>query len=146
MAGSDPGFDPVAFRQAIRFAMTMGTPNNPSDQATFRWTVQKSYAVADVGGVPYNWNETPSTVVTHADVKIPVAVRSSAVSDEQTTVGVFKPAKVVLTILDDDFAQIDGASTVLLGGDEYIIDFVAPPEGLFEVDVYRVYCTARSET
>jgi hypothetical protein len=35
---------------------------------------------------------------------------------------------------------------VLLGQNTYVVDFVAPPIGLFNVTIYQMYCSARDES
>lgn len=141
-------FSATAFRDAIRFAMNMGLPDATVDRATFKWTPVKTYTRPDTGGRPYNLTSTPVSTVTHPDVQIPVAWEFAARQglEEQTAMGEFDPTRIVMTILDEDYAQVQGADTVEMGDNVYIINFVAPPTGLFEVTVYTVYLTARDES
>jgi hypothetical protein len=148
MAGTDAGFDATEFRDAIRFAMRMGAPEDPSERATFRWTKQQTFAVADVGGSTYDWSATPASTTQHPDVQVDVAVEFSArpAATRDEAAGQFDESRVTLTLLDEDYANVRGASEVILGGNTYNIDFVGPPMGLFEVTVYSVFCTARDES
>lgn len=146
-AGFGSGFNADKFREAIRATMTMGLPNSPSERATFRWTPVRTYDRESPSKNPYTWTATPTSSDTHEDVQIPVAVEMhSRVLPMDTAVGHFDPVKVVLTVLDTDYVLIQGADIVLLGGNTYDVDFVAPPEGLFEVTVYSIWATARDES
>lgn len=148
MAGSNSAFDATAFRTAIRSAMTMGLPGTTSERATFRWTPDKTFATADGAGKPYSWGATPTTTTTHADVQVPVAVEFSArpAGSLSTVMGEFDTSRAVITVLDEDYADIVGADLVLLGGNTYEIEFVGPPMGLFDVTVYQLFCLARDES
>lgn len=148
MAGTDPRFNAATFRTAIRNAMTMGLPGTTADRATFQWTSRSTYTRQDLDHNPYSWVAPPVTTTSHADVLIPVAWEFSArpTSSQQTDVGEFDATRVVITILDVDYALIVGADKVLLGGNAYEISFVAPPVGLFDVTVYTMYAVAEDES
>lgn len=154
MAGSDGRFDAGAFRDAIRFAMTMGLPQSTQERATFQWDTQRTFQRPDSGGSPYDWTATATTTITYPDVQIPVAVESpggaQAGTMDDTPVGQFDIQRVIITILDQDFEEIvvGGvmANRVLLGETPYEIDFVAPPLGLFEVTVYQLHAKAVDES
>lgn len=142
------GFNASEFKDAIKFAMHMGLPESEAERATFRWDVERTFAVADAGGIPFDKNVDPVSEVSHDDVQVDVAVEFSNVrgQDITTSVGQFTAAHAVITVLDEDYALIQGANTVLLGGNTYDINFVRPPVGLFSVTVYQMDCTARDET
>lgn len=147
MAGSNSAFDADLFRTNIRAAMTMGLPNKPVEQATFQWRVHKTYQREDSTHRPYDWTAASVTSDARADVKIPVAVEFGRVSEATgNAVGSFENPRVTMTILDEDYELIKGASHVLLGENVYEIDFVAPPIGLFDVTVYQIFARARSES
>lgn len=148
-------FNASRFRTAIRNTMTMGMPNANADKATFRWTPRNTYNPQDPEHDPYTFTQAAINTWSHADVVVPVAWEFSArpSASLETTVGEFDMSRVVITMLDVDFATISGVQAtpvlpdlVLLGGNTYIIEFVAPPVGLFDVDVYQIYCIARDES
>lgn len=150
-ATNDPrasGFDPVAFRDAIKFAMSMGLPDSVPLRATFQWTPDKTYHIADPAGKPYTWTAPPVSNVTHPDVLVDVALEFQRRSSGEglTSVGDFQTSFVTLTLLDVDYALVQGADKVQLGGDTYFIEYVAPPVGLFSVTVYQMYCRAEDES
>jgi hypothetical protein len=148
MAGTNPAFSPTVFRNAIRFAMNMGLPNKSADKATFRWTTVKDYTHEDSGGVPFDLTSAPTAVQSHVDVQVPVAWAFHARPSQSvsTEAGEFDNTRVEITILDEEYAQVQGADLVLLGGNTYEIEFVSPPQGLFEVDVFTIYAAARDES
>lgn len=142
------GFDATAFRAAIRNAMVMGLPNATAEKATFRWTAVKTFADDDPAGKPYSWTSSPTTTTTHADVQVPVAWEFSArpAASLDTTIGQFDASRVEITILDVDYEDVEGADQVLMGQNTYNIEFIAPPQGLFEVTVYKIYAVAQDES
>jgi hypothetical protein len=152
MAGTtDPrasSFKADDFRSAIRFAMNMGLPEDSQEQATFRWTTKKTYDAADPAGVPFDFTAKPSKTVSHEDVQVPVSVQfvpQLTRGESGTPWGTIDSPKAILTILDEDYVEVVGADLVLLGKNTYTVDYVAPPEGLFDVTIYEIYCTAQDE-
>lgn len=142
------GFDAAKFRDAIRNTMVMGMANTAADEATFRWTTKNNYAPESPLHDPYTWTQATTSSVSHPDVVVPVAVEFSArpSASLETAVGEFDVSRAIITLLDVDYALIEGADLVVLGGNTYIIEFVAPPMGLFDVDVYQIYAAARDES
>lgn len=143
MAGTNPAFNAGAFRTAIKNTMRMGAPNATNDRVTFRWKIVNTYAHQDAATNPYDWGDAPATHTQHADVLVDAAVAplGQAVA-EYASVGELNPQKIELTLLDVDFAQVDGAAFVLWGEALFVIDYVAPPIALFDVNVYSVFCSA----
>lgn len=145
--GFGSGFSANAFRTAIRNTMTMGLPEDPDKRATFRWNKERTYAVADPSGMPYSWDDTPATELVRPDVQIPVAFDFSArpAASSDTSLGQFDAPRVEITVLDTDYPQIEGADMVMFDGATYVIDFWAPPQGLFDVTIHTCYATALDE-
>lgn len=146
MKSATSDFSADEFRSGIRAAMNMGLPENEADRATFLWTTTRTFSAADSSGTPFDFTEEPIKTVKKDPVQVPVAVEfTGRGSSGGTPVGTFHTPRVTITVLDEDYAQIEGADEVKLGGNTYAIDFVAPPIGLFEVTVYQLYCRAVSE-
>lgn len=143
-----PGFDKAAFETAIRSVMVMGAPETVEERATFRWTNPKSFAVADGNGSPYDFSDTPVTETVREDVQVTCAVEftSRSTLSGGTGVATFNTPRAVITLLKDEHDLVEGANCVLLGGNTYEVDFVAPPIGLFDVTVYQWHCSAVDET
>ncbi len=147
MAGTPPaGWDADLFRTSVRFAMVMGQPNAPAQPVTFRWTAAPTYAgvgAADASGRPFNWSATPTTPGTHEDVVVPVAVKfAGTATGDDTSLGELDDSRAVLTLLDEDYAQIVDADIVVIGGKTYTRMGIAVPEGLFDVTVWTMQVEA----
>ncbi len=150
-------FDPVAFRDAIKFAMKMGTPNPTPNRATFQWDVERSYDIEDPNGNPYSWEKTPTAEVAYTEIQVDVAVEfiSRSTMSGLSPVAEFDTPRAVLTVLDEDWALVLETNTatprrspdrVLLGTNTYNLDYIAPDIGLFDVNVYQIYCSAIDES
>lgn len=148
MAGTNTGFSADAFRDAIHFAMTMGSPTSEVARATFVWKTKDDFASADNTGSPWDWADTPTVDNSIENVTLTnVAVEYSPALGDLTarSAGQFDNPGATLTLLDEEYAQVVGADEVLLGGNTYVIDYVTQV-ALFEVDVYQIFCTARDES
>lgn len=141
------GFNAAAFKDAVKFAMKMGAPDSEALRATFIWRSVSTYAAADSGGQPWSLSDTPLTTTETDPVLVDVAVEFVARTTLAggTPIGNFDTPRAIITILDDDYALITGADQVLLGGNTYNIDLVAPPLGLFGVTIYQLHCSAIDE-
>lgn len=150
MAGmTDPraaGFNAAKFRDAVRFAMTMGLPNAVEERITFKWDVVRSYDNPDPAGNPYNWHETPTRRVELDPVQVTAAVEFKTDSSDGTPLGSIENPHVIITLLDQDYELVRDADKVTLNEATYIIKYTAPPLGLFDVTVYQMYAEAEDET
>jgi hypothetical protein len=147
------GFNAADFKDAIRFAMNMGLPDATAERVTFRWTSENTFTTNSPTGNPYDLTATPTVTDSAVDVLVDAAVEfvSRASLGETTSVGSFENPRLVVTLLDDEYATITDATLglpdkVLVGGNTYNVDFVAPPVGLFSVTVYQIHCTAIDES
>lgn len=140
------GFDADAFRAAITSTMEMGLPEDTGERITFRWKVDRTFSTSDRGGNPYDLDATPVTEDEHADVLIPAAVEFEDRRADGSPLGQFENPRVVVTVLDTHYVDIEGANQALLNGNTYNIDYVAPSFGLGEVTVYQIYMTAVDES
>lgn len=147
MAGTDAAFNAEEFRSNIRAAMIMGSPNKVAEKATFYFRVRETFTRQDSTSRPYNWTAPAVTTTERDPVQATCAVEFGRSSAESTgnMVGVFDNTRATITLLDEDFELVEGASHVTLGGNFYVIDYVAPPVGLFDVTVYQMYCRAAGE-
>lgn len=148
MAGSDPGFDSDAFRTAVRFAMTMGSPTLTADKATFRFRKTRTFPTGtrlDQEGNPLDPTVAATTVEPTPVVMDNVAVEFQTADPQELPVGNFRPTKAVLTLLDEEWATVSDAIEVELGGDTYMIGYVHPPLGMFDVTVIQLSCFGINE-
>lgn len=146
MAGTDSRFNAAKVRKNIKFAMSMGAPEDTEERITFRWLPDKQYTNTDSGGNPYSWTTPPNAQQTRPDQQVDASWEFvSRVSAERDTIlGRFTPSRVVVTLLDEDYDKVfddeDNPPNLMVINDiDYEISFVAPPQGLFEVTVYEIY-------
>lgn len=143
------GFNASEFRDAIRNTMMMGLPDSTAERITFKWDTEREYEVTDNSGMPFRWDDDPTTVVEHDDVQIPAAVKfvsRAASGGNQTPFGDIDNSRVEITVLDVDFELVRGANKVTFDSNDYYIDFIKPPDGLFDVTIYTLYATAEDES
>jgi hypothetical protein len=143
------GFDADAFRSAIQSTMEMGMATDESQRVTFHWKIRREYATADNAGNPYDWKPPAPDPVepVKEPVQVPCAVEFVARNAQglHTPFGQIDTPKVILTILDEFYTEVEGASWVTINDTKYNIDYVAPPTGLFDVTVYSLYLSAQDE-
>jgi len=143
------GFNPAKFREAIKSTLEMAAPNATADKAIFKWESVRTFdsnTPVDSSGTPFMMQAEVASVSTHEDVQINVAVELVEKAPYGSALGQIDSPRVVLTVLDEDYALIVGANKVLLGANQYEIDFWAPPIGLFGVDIHTAYAHATDET
>lgn len=147
MAGSNAAFNPELFRSQIRSAMIMGSPTKTAEKATFFFRVTETFTRQDSSSRPYSWTAPVVSTDERDPVQVDCAVEFGRSNSETTgnTVGSFDNTRATITLLDEDFELVEGASHVTLGGNFYVIDYIAPPIGLFDVTVYQMYCRAAGE-
>jgi hypothetical protein len=159
MAGANPNFDAPMVREALRFAMRMGSPNRVLDKATFHFKQEPTWVMVVDGedvAIPtprldQDGNPFRSDVFLRENGRSPVvldevAVEFSIATPEELPVGNFKQTRVELTVLDEEWMGIKDAREVTLqGGDRYFISYEKPVVGLFEMDVHQLVCYARDE-
>lgn len=162
MAGEDPSgaFDADTFREEIRAAMLMGLPENRNMRPIFLFPRERTYDKADKSGVPWDFSAPP---VTDTGTDLGHAIYCGENSNEilctweagggrggtqsnETPFGDFDALRLVITMLDVDFAKIGGFDRVLMSGAEYRYQFDEPRIGLFDVTVHQLVVGARDES
>ncbi len=149
MAGSYPGFNATQFREAILFAMNMGTPTETEQRAMFYWTPRKEFPVSD-GDAPFDWTDTPSSTIAPDPVEIPCAIEYGASSSQGTPLGTIDPATGEITVLDQHYPSLFDdddvrADLVVIDGATYVIEYEKPPIGLFDATVHQFVIQAQDE-
>lgn len=147
MAGTDPRFPTATVKAGIRFAMEMGAAVDPSDRAQFFMPVTVVYDKGvDGDGVPFDPTATITSNPTPTPIVVDCAIEYRDASDQPTPFGFITPAKVVITLLDEEFAQIDGFKYVVLRGEKYFFHHHEPAIALFDMGVHTLHCLAESQT
>lgn len=142
------GFDADGVREGLRLAFAVGLPVNAADQPTF-YMPQTSTSVdslLDDDGVPFDPTgtvvRTPNPRVTH---KVPCAIQYQDGTGKLEGFGVVVPSKIVLTILDEDYATVKGFEYVVIEGTRYWRRSVEPPIGLVSVGIWKVHCFSEDD-
>lgn len=140
MAGKAPGFDPAGFRAGIRFAMNLGAPPDVNLRATFFFPkVVTADVPLDSSGVPYAPAPVDAAQV-KPPVRRPCGIEDASGGTTSTRLGEYGDA-IIVTLLDEDFAAVEGFEFVVISGLRYNYDKELLPSALGTVVVHRVVCT-----
>lgn len=146
MAGRNPGFNARQFRDAIKFVQNMAAAPLADEQATFYFPAQLVYNRPENGAdLPFDPN---ATVVRNVPTPVRVAcsIEYQDARGETISFGTIVPSRVVITLLDEEYAKVEGTSYVVIHGDKYIYQRTQPPSGLFDVGLYVMHFLAENET
>lgn len=147
MAGSNSGFNPGEFRDAIHFAMRLGAAPEADEQITFHFESQLTYNLAHTDGANVPFDPTATvTAYTPEALRVDCAVEYFDAENQPTGFGLLAPTRLAITLLDEDYEKVKNASYVVAHGDRYDYRRTEPPSGLFDVGLYVMHFTCRSET
>ncbi len=151
MAKPDPSrhiqyqFDGDRFRNAIRFVFEMGTPTEDEQQVTFHFADTLTFAgPADGEQVPFN----PAEAIvrnTPPPIRRPCDVEFTKATDEPTAFGIVIPARITVTLLDEDYQDVKDATFIIVNGDRYIRHYEPPSYALFDVGLHEMVFIAENE-
>lgn len=155
--GLPTNFPEQTFRNAIHFAMQMGTNPDPEKAPVFvipgaGRTYKDANGVTlaspprmDRDGQPL---DPTIQVIDDPDTEVQrdCAIEVTRADADELPVGAFRPTKVVVTLLDDDYLAVKNARRLLYNGDEYIFGYEPESVGLFEVGVYTLIFYALDES
>lgn len=147
MAGSNSGFDAAGFREGISFAMAMGAAISAEERLTFHFPQQVTNAsAADGNKVPFDPSQSPTRTPARPPVQVDCAVDYYDLEGQPTAFGIVAPSRLTVTVLDEEYQQIEGCAYVVAHGDRYNYRRTEPPGGLFDVGLYVLHFTAENET
>lgn len=145
MAGTQRGFDADKFRTAIRFVFTMAAPPEVEQQLIFGFAEDVSFTgPADGDAVPFD-PSAPITRTVRTPLSRPCDVQFDRATDEITAFGVVIPAKITVTLLDEDYNDVQDATWVLVNGNRYLRHYEKPSYGLFDVGLHEMVFLAEDE-
>lgn len=137
-------FSAETFRNAIKQTMKMATPNAVDERVTFIWPGTADYVIENHAGRPFDYAfETPTATTSNESKQVDCAVEFVSKASDETAIGEFDHPRIVVTLLDEDYEEVKTASELSINNNEYVINFVAPPMGLFTVTVYQIHATAK---
>jgi hypothetical protein len=142
-----PNFDANAVREGLRLAMQVGLPPDTDDQPLFVMptTVSgDSVNALDAAGTPFKANYRPARTAP-VTKRVPCAIEYFDGAGKIESFGLVAPSHVLLTLLDQDFAQVKGFSYVVIGGNKYWYERELVPLGLVDVGVHQVKCASDDE-
>lgn len=139
MAGSSPDFDTAGFNAAIRAAMQMGAPLAEEDRATFHFPQTGTATHRSEDDVPWD----PDVVHDRqgADpVTVDCAVEYAQPADQDTRLGIIRPTRIQITLLQADYDLVKGCEYVVYGGERYAYR-ATEDMALFDAGVYTLHFT-----
>lgn len=146
VSGFGEDFDSTTFRTNIKNVMKMSAPNAVEERVTFIWEDVKTYTgKTDPSGRPYSLDASTASVQETDSVQIDCAVEIVDRVPSGTPIGEFNNPRATITVLDEDYVSIKGATQCLIGGNTYNINYVEPI-GLFDVTVYTLRAQALDES
>lgn len=147
MAGALAGFDPAEFRAAIHAVQEMAMPTVDTDRPTFHFPpVYAPDATVDEENVPFDPMVQRLPASQRPPVQVLCGVRFMDRDGELTNLGQVAQTLVELSLLDTEYALVDGFDIVTLGEDRYAYRYTKPPRGLGPVGIYQVIVAAEDET
>lgn len=142
MAGILAGFDPDLFRTTIVNTMVMGENSDDALKPTFHFARTSTWPVGtilDAFGKPLD-ARVQAVVTSRAPVQVPCAVEfAQDTTDNETLVGTFRQTRAVLTLLDEQYADVSAAIEVDIDGHRYSINDMHTV-ALGPVNVYQLLC------
>lgn len=140
MAGTNSGFDAAAFNDAIHTVMEMAAPPITADRAKFYFPKTTTAPAHSGDGVPWDPADSP-TVTQQAAIVVPCAVETVEAADQATRLGIERPNRLKVTLLDAEYQQVKGCEYLVMAGDRYDYRFTDPPTGLFDASVWTMWFT-----
>lgn len=141
------GFPANDVRNGLRTAFRVGMPPLEAEQPTFFMprTVTNTEP-ADANNVPFDPAVQPTRGAPTSH-KVPCAIEYIYGDGKVESYGVVisKPSKVVLTLLDEDYATVKGFSYVVISGLRYWFKRTENTKGLVSVGLHKVHCVSEDE-
>ncbi len=145
MAGSNPGFNARAFRDAIRFTYNMAATPAAEDQVAFYKASELVYNVpVDDDNVPFDPTTTVQRI-TPAPVRVPCSVEYIDAEGQPLPFGTLTVSRIKLSLLDEDYAKVRDCAYVVIAGEKYLYRRTEPPSGLFDVGLYVMHFRSENE-
>lgn len=161
MAGTDPtgGFDADETRGNLRAAMLMGLPQDQAQRPIFLFPRQITNTPEDQNHQPWDWTAAPATdtnpherSVTCGDGADQVVCTWEGSGGRggtqaiETELGAFDFERLVITMLDVDYAKVAGFNRVKMSGNTYRVQFEVPQTGLYDMSVHQIVVGSEDES
>ena len=110
MAQAIPSFPAAAVRENLRIPMRMGLPADPARWPEFVTEAISTTAETDSAGVP--WDPAQARQVEPTSARPVCAMEWRSGGPDRQNFGSTEPAEIVFTLLDEEWAQVEGFSYV----------------------------------
>lgn len=141
------GFDATDVRNGLRTAFRVGMPPLTAEQPVFfipSVPLVQTEAV-DGDGVPFDPDYQPARTPPRQVKGVPCAIEYRDGEGKLENFGVVSPTKVVLTLLDEDYAKVKDFEWVVISGVRFWYRRTETTKGLVSVGLYRIHCTSEDE-
>jgi hypothetical protein len=143
------GFDADSVRDGLRLAMQVGLPPVTADQPAFHmpreFEPEPEPGSVDQEGVPFDPTYRPTKTPRRIVRNIACGLEYQDAAGKLVNLGTIVPAKVVITLLDTEYAKVKGFEFVTIGGIRYFYHHTETPSGLLSVGIWRVHCNSEDE-
>lgn len=140
-----PSFDAARVAEGLHRAMGFGEPTRAEDKVTFYFNARSHRDEStDEDGVPFDPDQRPTRSTTSKVVPCVVEYQDRAAKVE--TFGTVVPARVLVTLIDEDYQEIKAFTHLKAGGDVYWRSTIEPPIALGSIDVWTLICLAEGES
>lgn len=146
MAGTQAGFNSAGFRDAIRKVYLMAAPSAVEKRATFHFTPTVTWSgPVDGDGVPFNPAATKTEVTTPSVTVVCGIEEVTGGAEIGTRLGDVLLTRIKVYLLDTEYTQVQGCSTMTYGGETYHYHHTEPPAALFDVGFWTLVFVAEND-
>ena len=127
--------------------MQVGLPVVANDQPTFfmpTTVTGDGTHTLDQLGTPFDPAYRP-TRTQPAGIQVPCGIDYKDAAGNLVAAGSVSATGIVLTLLDEDYVQVQGFAYCVIGGIKYNYQHDEPPRGLVSVGIYTIHCLADDE-
>lgn len=153
-------FPSTTVRNAFLFAMQVGKPEDEVRQVRFiKKSAGRTYFKGEVeqfpapiGNLRLDRDGRPLDpevrIVQAADeeVNVDVAIELTEATAEEIPVGNFRPVKATVTLMTEEYAQIQGSRELVYNTDRYGFAYELDATGLFDLTVHTLIFYALNES
>lgn len=155
--GINVDFPAETVRNGLLFAMQMGAPNAASERVKFiRKDASLRYYLNDVevfppdikidrDGRPLN-PEIVMVPVEDQEIEVDCAIEIEEVTADETPVGNFRPVRATVTLMQEEYEQVDGCRELAYNNDRYGYGWEPDSIGLFGMNFHVMIFFALDET
>lgn len=153
MAEQHAGYDSIAIipefvADRLRETMVLGLPPEDQYKPTFYFDKVVEWEQHDSANKPWDWADAPLSEVQRSPVRPIVAYEFFSPLGRQgdfpTEAGDFNPTTLIFTLLEEEWSQVRGFSSVTVGpsAQTWLFRYWRPSYGLDSMAVFQIHCAA----